>query len=57
MVADIYTKEFVERGNWYKLCRQVGIYSPEDIAAGDLLSFFLSATALRSIQLRQGPSS
>jgi hypothetical protein len=48
MAADIYTKEFTDSDKWYKLCRQIGLYTPDAINSGDMLSLFLSQCDLRS---------
>jgi hypothetical protein len=48
MAADIYTKEFTDADKWNALCRQIGLYSPENINKGDLLSLFISRSELRS---------
>jgi hypothetical protein len=48
MAADIYTKEFTDADKWSVLCKQIGLYSPENIQAGDLLSLYLSRLDLRS---------
>jgi hypothetical protein len=48
MAADIYTTEFTDADKWSKLCQQLGLYTTQEIKAGDLLSLFLSPTDLRS---------
>ena len=48
MAADIYTKEFTDGDKWLTLCRQIGLYSLDDIQSGDMLPLFLSQLELRS---------